>query len=72
MGKKLRKMAKRLGSLWRASRQLQAGLLLFLIVLLIAIFAGVLSPYDPYFLSEDLLVAPGSENHICNEPLLNM
>ena len=39
------------------------GLLLFLGVLLVAILAGVLSPYDPYYLSDDLLMPPGSENH---------
>ncbi len=63
MGKKLRKIARRLRSLWSASRQLQAGLLLFLGVVIVALLAGVLSPYDPYFLGEDLLVPPGSESH---------
>lgn len=63
MGKKLRKIARRLRSLWSASRQLRAGLLLFLGVVIVALLAGVLSPYDPYFLGEDLLVPPGSESH---------
>lgn len=63
MDNKLRKVGKRLSSLWNASRQLRIGLILFALVLLVAVFAEVLSPFDPYFLSEDLLVAPGSENH---------
>ena len=44
MENKLHKTAKRLGSMWKASRQLQVGLILFLVVLLIAILANVLSP----------------------------
>lgn len=63
MDNKLRKVGKRLSFLWNASRQLRIGLILFALVLLVAVFANVLSPFDPYFLSEDLLVAPGSENH---------
>ena len=63
MENKLHKTAKRLGSMWKASRQLQVGLILFLVVLLIAILANVLSPYDPYYLGDDLLVPPGSEGH---------
>ena len=63
MENRLIKVAKRLASLWKASRQLRVGLLLFLGVLLVAILAGVLSPYDPYYLGDDLLVPPGSENH---------
>ena len=63
MENRLIKVAKRLASLWKASRQLRVGLLLFLGVLLVAILAGVLSPYAPYYLSDDLLMPPGSENH---------
>ncbi|MCI5957476.1 MAG: ABC transporter permease [Clostridiales bacterium] len=63
MDNKMRKVGKRLASLWSASRQLRIGLILFVLVLLVAIFADVLSPFDPYYLGEDLLVAPGSENH---------
>ena len=63
MDNKLRKVGKRLSFLWNASRQLRIGLILFALVLLVAVFANVLSPFDPYFLSEDLLVASGSENH---------
>ena len=63
MENRLIKVAKRLASLWKASRQLRVGLLLFLGVLLVAILAGVLSPYDPYYLGDDLLMPPGSENH---------
>lgn len=44
MENRLIKVAKRLASLWKASRQLRVGLLLFLGVLLVAILAGVLSP----------------------------
>ena len=47
MENKLHKTAKRLGSMWKASRQLQVGLILFLVVLLIAILANVLSPMIP-------------------------
>ena len=57
------KLGKRLVSLWKASSQLRIGLILFALVLLVAVFAGVLSPFDPYFLGEDLLVPPGSPNH---------
>ena len=35
MENKLHKTAKRLGSMWKASRQLQVGLILFLVVLLV-------------------------------------
>lgn len=56
MENRLIKVAKRLASLWKASRQLRVGLLLFLGVLLVAILAGVLSPYDPYYLGDDLLM----------------
>ena len=45
------------------NQTLRVGLLLFLGVLLVAILAGVLSPYDPYYLGDDLLMPPGSENH---------
>ena len=68
MENRLIKVAKRLASLWKASRQLRVGLLLFLGVLLVAILAGVLSPYDPYYLSDDLLVPPGSEKIGINIP----
>lgn len=47
MDNKLRKVGKRLASLWSASRQLRIGLILFVLVLLVAIFANVLSPFDP-------------------------
>lgn len=63
MNNSFSKLGRRLVSLWKASRQLRIGLILFALVLLVAVFAGVLSPFDPYFLGEDLLVPPGSENH---------
>lgn len=61
---KLRQSWKRLGALVAASRQLQVGLCLFALVLLVVIFAPVLAPFDPYFMGDDLLVSPGTSGHV--------
>lgn len=42
----------------RISPKLLWGLVFFAVILLLAVLAPVLSPYDPYYLSDDLLVAP--------------
>ena len=40
------------------------GLVFFAVILLLAVLAPVLSPYDPYYLSDDLLVAPLTGGHL--------
>ena len=42
----------------RGNTQLKGGLAMLAVLLLCAILAGVLSPYDPYALSNDLVAAP--------------
>ena len=61
---KLRNGWKRLCGLVRASRQLQIGLILLAVVLVVVAAAPALAPFDPYFLSDDLLNPPGSGGHI--------
>lgn len=53
----------RLCKLVGASAQLRLGLVLFALVLLVVIFAPALAPFDPYYMSDDLLVAPGTNGH---------
>ncbi|HJB21706.1 MAG TPA: ABC transporter permease [Candidatus Fournierella merdavium] len=53
----------RLCKLVAASGQLRLGLALFAVVLLVVIFAPILAPFDPYYMSDDLLVSPGTNNH---------
>ena len=48
----------------RISPKLLWGLVFFAVILLLAVLAPVLSPYDPYYLSDDLLVAPLSGGHL--------
>ena len=47
----------------RGNIQLRIGLIMLIILLLTAILSGVLAPYDPYKLSDDL-VAPPSAQHL--------
>lgn len=61
---KLRKFWSRLCSLVRASRQLQFGLVLLALVLVVVLAAPALAPFDPYYLSDDLLSPPGSSGHV--------
>ncbi|MBQ2161257.1 MAG: ABC transporter permease [Firmicutes bacterium] len=49
--------------------QFKVGLVMLAILLFIALFAGVLSPYDPYKLSEDLLVSPSSSHPLGTDNL---
>jgi len=60
---KLQKGWKRVCGLVRASRQLQIGLILLALVLVVVVAAPVLAPFDPYYMSDDLLVAPGTAGH---------
>lgn len=39
--------------------QLKVGICMLLLLVFIAVFAGVLAPYDPYKLSDELVEAPG-------------
>ena len=48
----------------RISPKLLWGLVFFAVILLLAVLAPVLSPYDPYYLSDDLLVAPLTGGHL--------
>lgn len=61
---KVKKLWNRLRALVASSRQLQAGLILFALVLLVVIFAPRLVPFDPYELGDDLLVSPGTAGHL--------
>ena len=38
--------------------QLKIGLLMLCVLLLVALLAPVLAPYDPYFMSDELVEAP--------------
>ena len=61
---KVKKVWKRIRSLVAASGQLRAGLILFVLVLLVVLFAQQLAPFDPYDLGDDLLVPPGTAGHL--------
>ena len=54
----------KLKSYLKISLQLRVGLILFGVVLIIAIFAPSIAKYDPYYLSDDLLVPPLIGDHI--------
>lgn len=60
---KIKKVGARLAGLVRASMQLRMGLIFFVLVLLVVIFAPSLAPFDPYDLGDDLLVPPGTNGH---------
>jgi len=45
---------------FRGNPQLRVGMVMLLVLLVVAVFANVLSPYDPYKLSNDLVSAPSS------------
>ena len=62
--KKLKYLWKRVCKLVLSSRQLQVGLILFALVLVVVAAAPAIAPYDPYFLGEDLLAAPGTGDHL--------
>ena len=47
-----------LGKIWRSSAQMRIGLILLALVVLCAIFAPLMEPYDPYKLGDDLKAAP--------------
>ena len=47
-----------LGKIWRSSAQMRIGLVLLALVVLCAIFAPLMEPYDPYKLGDDLKTAP--------------
>ena len=61
---KVKKVWKRIRGLVAASGQLRAGLILFVLVLLVVLFAPQLAPFDPYDLGDDLLVPPGTAGHL--------
>lgn len=61
---KFRLLRKRLKGLVASSRQLQVGLALFALVLVVVILAPVLAPFDPYYMGDDLLAAPGVSGHV--------
>lgn len=57
-------LCSRIRKLISSSKQLQTGLILFVLVLLVVIFAPAIAPFDPYFLGDDILVAPGTQGHL--------
>lgn len=48
----------------KISPKLLVGTILFGLIVLLAVLAPVLAPWDPYYLSDDLLMAPLSEGHL--------
>lgn len=60
---KIKKVGVRLAGMVRSSMQLRMGLIFFVLVLLVVIFAPSLAPFDPYDLGDDLLVPPGTNGH---------
>lgn len=62
--KRIKHFWRRLCKLVASSRQLQIGLILFALVLLVVALAPAIAPFDPYFLGEELLVPPGSPGHL--------
>ena len=61
---RVRNTWKRIVRMVGMSRQLQMGLILFALVLLVVIFAPAIAPFDPYYLGNDLLVGPGVNGHL--------
>ncbi|MBQ1395700.1 MAG: ABC transporter permease [Eubacterium sp.] len=53
----------------RGNTQLKVGLAMLAVLLLCAILAGVLSPYDPYALSNDLVAAPSGSHPLGTDHL---
>ena len=53
----------------RGNTQLKVGLAMLAVLLLCAILAGVLSPYDPYALSNDLVSAPSGSHPLGTDHL---
>ncbi len=56
-------------SAWRASGHLRLGLILLLAVLLCALLAPLLQPYDPYALGDDLKARPGQTHLLGTDAL---
>ena len=44
----------------RSNTQLKVGFAMLLLLILVALLAGVIAPYDPYKLSDDLVTAPSA------------
>ena len=65
---RVRNTWKRIVRMVGMSRQLQMGLILFALVLLVVIFAPAIAPFDPYYLGNDLLVGPGSTDICWEQP----
>jgi len=49
---------------YQNNKQLKVGSILLVFLLLCAILASVLAPYDPYILTADIRVAPGVNGHL--------
>ena len=63
----MQKFKKKLMSAWKTiitNTALRTGLLLAVILFALALLAPVLSPYDPYILTDDLSVPPGSPGQL--------
>ncbi len=58
--RRLKKMLDFIG----ADNQLKWGVIGVIVLLLVALTAPLLSPYDPYFLGPDILFAPGQGDHL--------
>lgn len=49
---------------YKSNRQLKVGTILLLLLLACAALAGILAPYSPYILTNDIRVAPGVNGHL--------
>ena len=56
----MKQTLKRAWTVTLGNPQLKIGLVLLCILLLVALFAPVIAPYDPYFMSDDLVEAPSA------------
>ena len=56
----MKQTLKRAWTVTLGNPQLKIGLVLLCILLLVALFAPVIAPYDPYFMSDELVEAPSA------------
>ena len=56
----MKQTLKRAWTVTLGNPQLKVGLVLLCILLLVALFAPVIAPYDPYFMSDELVEAPSA------------
>lgn len=60
----IQRNVKRLLRLINSDGQLRAGVISLIVIVLVAVFAPLLAPYDPYYLGPDSIFPPGAVGHI--------